>query len=46
MTSFPLDALEFSNRFGTDEQCEATLEKMRWPKVLSARIADTMMGID
>jgi hypothetical protein len=31
MHNFPKDALEFQNAFGTDEQCEAAMLKMRWP---------------
>jgi Transposase zinc-ribbon domain/ISXO2-like transposase domain len=32
MTPFPENAIEFQERFGTDEQCEAALMQMRWPK--------------
>ncbi len=32
MNKFPQDILEFANQFGTEEQCESMLEKMRWPK--------------
>jgi len=32
MNEFPIDGLEFRNRFGTEEKCELVLEKMRWPK--------------
>lgn len=31
MLNFPTDAIEFQNCFGTDEQCESALAKLRWP---------------
>ena len=31
MKSFPTNALEFQEAFGTEEKCEAYLAKLRWP---------------
>jgi transposase-like protein len=32
MEKLSLSAIEFTKRFGSEEQCEAMLEKLRWPK--------------
>ncbi len=31
MNNIPMDALEFQKQFGTEEQCEEFLSRMRWP---------------
>lgn len=32
MENFPKDAIEFQKSFGSEEQCEAMLVRLRWPK--------------